>query len=175
MTAREAELDEWMARLARGDRSAFDPLYAGLRPRAARVVARHVAPSRAEDVLQSALMNVFARASEFTPGRPCLPWFYAVVANEVRAARRRDARLVLGDPPPDALVDDDDPESLLARRELERSIELAIDALDTEAANAILALLGRAPLPDLPAPTVRKRVSRAYGKLRLLLRGHDAR
>lgn len=169
---REAELDALMARLANGDRAAFDPLYEALRERAIRVVARR-APSAAADIAQSALLNVFARASEFTPGRPCLPWFYAVVANELRAASRRDARLVSVAEPPE-VADGDDAESLLVRRELERALDLAIDALDDEASEAICALLGRAPIPDLPGPTFRKRVSRAYAKLRLLLGGQDA-
>jgi len=163
---READLDELMARLANGDRSAFDPLYAALRPRALRVAS--------PDVAQSALLKVFANASEFTPGRPCLPWFYAVVANEVRAARRRDARDVPMPIADDALVHEDDAEKALAARELERALEVAIDELDPESANAINSLLGRAPLPNVAPPTFRKRVSRAYAKLRIILGGHDA-
>jgi RNA polymerase sigma-70 factor (ECF subfamily) len=171
---REAELDELMTRLARGDRSAFDPLYAALRPRALRLVSMRLDPASAPDVAQAALLVVFAAASEFTPGKPCLPWFYAIVANEIRSARRRAARLVASEIADDALVDEDDAEGLLIARELERAVEAAVDSLDDDAANAIRALLGRAPLPDVPAATFRKRVSRAYSKLRLLLGGHDA-
>ena len=119
-------------------------------------------------------MKVFARASEFVPGRPCLPWFYAIVANEIRASQRKDGRLVADDAvvlgAPSA---GDDPEAQLATRELERALEAAIDALDADAAEAIHAVLGRGALPRLSPPTFRKRVSRAYAKLRLLLRGHD--
>jgi len=171
---REAELDDLMARLARGDRSAFDRLYEALRPRAQRVVAMRVPPSQAADVVQSTLMNVFARASEFTPGRPCLPWFYAIVANEIRASIRRESRLVASDVAEDALVDEAAPDSLLIERELDRAVERAVELLDVESANAIRALLGRAPLPDVAPAAFRKRVSRAYAKLRLLLGGHDA-
>ena len=166
MATREADLDELMARLANGDRSAFEPLYAALRPRALRVAS--------PDVAQAALLKVFANASEFEAGRPCLPWFYAVVANELRAARRREARDIPMPIADDALVHDDNGEKALAARELERALELAIDALDPDSANAINSLLGRAPLPDIAAPTFRKRVSRAYAKLRVLLGGHDA-
>src|SRR6187401_3131830 len=92
-STREADLDELMSRLAGGDRSAFDALYQALRPRALRLVTMRLGAGHAADVAQSALLNVFARASEFERGKPCLPWFYAVVANEIRSARRRDARL----------------------------------------------------------------------------------
>ena len=171
---REAELDELMSRLARGDRSAFVPLYEALHPRATRLVVMRLGPASAPDVAQAALLNVFARASDFSPGRPCLPWFYAIVANEIRSARRRDARLVASDIDEDALVDDRDAEGILIARELERAVEVAVDALDAESANAIRALLGRAALPVISPATFRKRVSRAYSKLRLLLGGHDA-
>jgi RNA polymerase sigma factor (sigma-70 family) len=171
---REAELDALMTRLASGDRSAFAPLYEALRPRAIRLVTMRFGPAHAADVAQAALLAVFARASEFRPGKPCLPWFYAIVANELRAARRRDARLVVADLAEDALVDDRDAEGELIARELERAMELAVDSLDADSANAIRALLGRAPLPDVPPAAFRKRVSRAYTKLRLLLGGHDA-
>lgn len=174
---READLDGLMAGLARGDRSAFAPLYEALRPRAQRLVAMRLGPAAAQDVAQAALMNLFAHASDFEPGRPCLPWFYAIVANEIRAARRSDARVVVSDGDAFAELSDDadaDAEAQLLARELARAVEVAIDSLDVESANAIHALLGRAPLPPIPAATFRKRVSRAYSKLRLLLGGNDA-
>ena len=172
---REAELDALMGRLASGDRAAFGPLYAALRPRAVRLVRMQLGEADAADVAQAALLNVFSRASEFTAGRPCLPWFYAIVANEVQACRRRGARLVLDAHATGAVVDDDDDaETKYVARELERALELAVDALDEPAANVIRAMLGRAPLPAMSPATFRKRVSRAYAKLRILLGGHDA-
>lgn len=171
---REIDLDELLARLARGDRSAFEPLYTALRPRALRLARAKVGDADACDVAQAALLRVFARASEFEPGRPCLPWFYAIVANELRAKQRSGARLVLDEAATaSARVADDDAEERLARHELERALSLAVEALDEDAAEAISAVLGRAPPPPLPAATLRKRVSRAYAKLRLILGGPD--
>jgi len=171
---REAELDPLMGRLARGDRAAFDPLYVALRPRALRLAEARLGKAHAQDVAQSALLKVFSRASDFLPGRPCLPWFYAIVANEIRAAKRTIARWVPDDGASEHLVDEaEDVEHQLVTRELERALELAVDALDDDGANAIRAMLGRAPIPDIHAGTFRKRVSRAYAKLRLLLGGHD--
>ncbi len=163
-----------MARLSLGDRSAFAPLYEALRPRAARLVAMRLSAAYAPDVVQSAMMKVFARASEFDAGRPCVPWFYAIVANEIRSERRRSSRIELSDPTEDALVDGEDPESLLVCHELERALQSAIESLDGDAANAIRAVLGLGPALDLPTATFRKRVSRAYAKLRLLLGGQNA-
>ena len=171
---REAELDPLMGRLARGDRAAFDALYVALRPRALRLAEARLGQAQAADVAQSALLKVFARASDFLPGRPCLPWFYAIVANEIRAAKRRTARLVSDDGASEDLVDDgENAEHQLVAKELERALELAVDSLDDDGANAIRAMLGRAPIPNINAVTLRKLVSRAYAKLRLLLGGHD--
>jgi DNA-directed RNA polymerase specialized sigma24 family protein len=121
--AREADLDAWMSRLAGGDRSAFEPLYLALRTRARRLATMRLGETAADDVTQSALLRVFDRASEFTPGKPCLPWFYAIVVNEIRAAQRKDARQVPTDIAADAIVDSsDDAESQMIERELGRAL-----------------------------------------------------
>ena len=168
---READLDALMSRLSRGDRSAFEPLYGALRPRALRLARARLGVDAAPDVAQAAMLKVFARASDFTPGRPCLPWFYAVVANEIRAGRRgiHETR----EPQASDWVDENDGETQLAARELERALELAVDSLDETSANAVAAMLGRGPRPRVTAQTFRKRLSRAYCRLRLLLGDHD--
>src|SRR5262249_18390054 len=147
---------------------------AALRPRAMRLVAARLGGTRAADVAQAALTKVFANASSFEPGRPCLPWFYAIVANEIPSAPRPQIRPAPAELRADALPDAYDAEAQMVDRELGRALELAIDSLDDDAANAIRVLLGREPAADIPRPTFRKRVSRAYAKLRLLLGGHDA-
>ncbi|NUQ73884.1 MAG: RNA polymerase sigma factor [Polyangiaceae bacterium] len=172
----EDELDRWMARLAQGDRSAFEPLFRALHPRAIRFARARLGPDLAADAAQSSMERVFARASEFTPGRPVLPWFYAVVANEVRAlARRHSARDVaaLGAPTSEWKTSPDDPERLVLERELYLALERAIASLDNSSAEVIAAVLGRVDVPALNAPAFRKRVSRAYARLRLLLGGFD--
>lgn len=169
---READLDALLGRLAVGDRSAFEPLYLALRPRAVRLARARLGSGDAEDVAQTALLKVFSRASEFTPGRPCLPWFYAVVANEIQSVRRRKVHDANHGPvPTDIASTEQDAETELVTRELERALELAIDSLDNEAAQSINAVLGRAPIPAVSPATFRKRVSRAYAKLRMLLGG----
>jgi RNA polymerase sigma factor (sigma-70 family) len=173
VVVREAELDRLMGQLARGDRSAFEPLYFALRPRAVRLARARVGDAEADDVAQTALLKIFSRASEFIPGRPCLPWFYAIVANEIQSDRRKRSRFAEEEAMPNRAVDEDDAETQLVSRELERALELAIETLDDDAARTINAVLGRAPLPPVTASTFRKRVSRAYSKLRLILGGHD--
>jgi RNA polymerase sigma-70 factor (ECF subfamily) len=161
-----------MARLADGDREAFDPLFRALYPLALRVARARVGPQRGQDVAQASLVKLFARAGDFEPGRPVLPWFYAVVANEVRSELRSatHAKETL-----DAALEvagDGDTEARLAKAELERALDDAIRALDASSAEAIAALLGRGATPAVAPDAFRKRVSRAYARLRILLGGY---
>ncbi len=168
----EAELDVLMARLAEGDRSAFEPLFRALHPRALRLARARTDAASASDVAQSALIKVFARASEFSPGRPVLPWFYAVLANELHSFARKQRRTVPLEEV--SLADEYDQEAELLQRELSRALELAIGELDREAAEAIYAMLERGERPNIDPVAFRKRVSRAYARLRLYLGGSRA-
>ncbi|HEY1958890.1 MAG TPA: sigma factor [Polyangiaceae bacterium] len=167
----EAELDALMDRLADGDRAAFDPLHAELWPRALRLARARLGDANAEDAAQSTLLRVFSRAAEFERGRPVLPWFYAIASNEIRAIQRR-ARPA---PALDERAAEGTPEDELGHRELRRALDRAIADLDDDAAEAILAMLERAPRPDATPATFRKRVSRAYARLRLILGGAHGR
>ncbi|HVY49152.1 MAG TPA: sigma-70 family RNA polymerase sigma factor [Minicystis sp.] len=168
----ELELDRAMARLARGDRSAFDLLFRALHPRAVRLARARLAADLADDAAQTALVAVFARASDFDAGRPVLPWFYAIVSNEIRAAARRRARVASdGDAPLDAFAAPGDPERDYVEQELRRALASAVAELDAQAAESIAALLGDAPRPAIRDVAFRKRVSRAYAALRVLLGG----
>jgi RNA polymerase sigma-70 factor (ECF subfamily) len=168
----EDELDALMARLADGDRGAFDPLFRALYPLAHRVACARLGPQRGEDVAQASLVKLFARAGDFEPGRPVLPWLYAVVANEVRADLRSPTRT---QEPIDAALEvagESDTEAATIAAELERALDNAIGALDASSAAAIAALLGRSPPLAVSSAAFRKRVSRAYARLRILLGGY---
>ncbi len=164
-----------MAALAFGDRTAFEPLFRALHPRALRLARCRLSPSLAEDAAQSALLKVFARASEFSPGRPVLPWFYAVCMNEIRGEARRQtsSRTVDEVEALDVASDDATAEDAVLRAELESALAVAIEALDADSAEAIHAALGRGARPVLPQATFRKRLSRAYARLRAAFRGGE--
>ena len=66
----DAILDDHLRRLSEGDRTAFDRVYAEARPLLDRFTARALSGGPdAEDAAQQALLQVFARASEYQPGR----------------------------------------------------------------------------------------------------------
>jgi RNA polymerase sigma-70 factor (ECF subfamily) len=176
----ERELDELMARLADGDRTAFEPLFLALHPRAVALARFRLGTGDADDAAQETLVRVFARASEFTAGRAALPWFYAIAANEIHAVRRRRARALSREAPAEgearehaAAATLDDPETVLIRAELRASLRSAIETLDDDSARALRALLGEEPRAEALPPALRKRVSRAYAKLRVILGGRS--
>jgi RNA polymerase sigma-70 factor (ECF subfamily) len=172
VTPSERELDRLMDRLADGDRAAFDPLFRALWPRALAAGKRRLEASSASDAAQATMMKLFARAPEFTRGAPVLPWFYAIVANEIRAVMRRVKPEVAVD---ESLPAEGHPEGLAVERELRAAVAQAVQALDAASAEAIAALLGETARPAIDEAAFRKRVSRAYAKLRVLLGGHIER
>jgi RNA polymerase sigma factor (sigma-70 family) len=172
VTLTEGDLDQLMSRLADGDRDAFDPLFRALWPRALATASRRLEASAACDAAQATMMKLFARAPEFRRGSPVLPWFYAVAANEIRSVLRRAKPHVEVD---EALPTGDDPERLAIDRELRAALAQAVESLDATAAEAIAAILGEGERPRIDDAAFRKRVSRAYAKLRILLGGHGER
>jgi RNA polymerase sigma factor (sigma-70 family) len=172
----EQELDSLMSRLAQGDREAFDPLFRALYPRAMRLMRVELPSDQAADAAQSALLRLFSRAGEFQAGRPVLPWFYAILANELRTERRRGGarRLRFADEKLAAdLAAPDDPERAIVERELHDALARAIASLDDDSARAISFMLHGSERPPVTATAFRKRVSRAYARLRWLLGAFD--
>ncbi|MBX3205049.1 MAG: sigma-70 family RNA polymerase sigma factor [Labilithrix sp.] len=170
----EADLDGLMDRLADGDRSAFTPLFEALYPRALAVARRRLDDAHAEDAAQRTMTALFARAVEFTPGRPVLPWFYAIAANETHGVARKVRLTGLREAPESSaslVPADGDPESELAHAETRALLREAVAALDPLSAAAIEEQLAGDASRGPRSPALRKRVSRAYGRLRSLLTG----
>ena len=168
-TAR-AELQEWLVRLADGDRSAFAPLFARAEPLLRNLASRMLGPGGdAEDAAQQALLRVFSRVGELDPERDGLGWMLAIVGNEcrtVRKKRRRRREVFEGAEVPGS----GDPEAELASSELARAAREVLGSLRPEDADALRAGIGELPRPAVPPATFRKRLQRATQRLRLAWR-----
>lgn len=164
-----AELRRLMARLADGDRAAFGPAFALLWPRLRAFAARYVAVADAEDAAQAALLRVFSRASEYDPERDALAWALGIAAWECRTLRRKRERRREDDvPPPDRPDPGEGPEETVIARDLSAAAEAVLGTLrpnDVETITAAAAGSGK-----LRGATVRKRLSRALGRLRIAWR-----
>jgi DNA-directed RNA polymerase specialized sigma24 family protein len=155
-----------MARLAEGDRSAFDPLYDALWPMMTAVCARRLSdPSLAEDAAQQALIAVFRKHAAWDPSRPALPWILGFAVREASAVARRHHRAATHAPEPAA---DPTPEDAVVQADLLAALRAAVLDLDPADTDALQRALqeDRAPLPT----DLRKRIERARARLLRLWR-----
>jgi RNA polymerase sigma factor (sigma-70 family) len=164
----DLDLEALVLRLAAGDRSAFDPLYDSLCPLVQRLSARMMrgAPE-AEDAAQEAMMKLFARASQFEPGRSVTTWVLAITAYECRTLLQRQRRRREDDSLVETRLDETagSPEAELIARDLEaaaREVFGTLRATDI----ATLEASARSERPDLPQATFRKRFERAVARFR---------
>ena len=167
-------LNAAMARLQRGDRSAFEPVFDAAWPRVlawcARALPNH---ADAEDAAQRALERVFEQASEYDPRRSGLAWVLAIASWEVRTLRTRQVRAQRRERPIDEVAErpsthpDDDPEALLVSADLLSEAELILRGLSLEDQQLVDdALHGRAGDSTIAPATLRKRRQRAMDRLR---------
>jgi RNA polymerase sigma-70 factor (ECF subfamily) len=165
--AQREALQRDLARLADGDREAFHPVFVRLWPLLRGFVGRNLPGEDAEDTAQDALVKVFARASEFDPGRDALSWVLGVAAWEIRTARRKRYRRREERMPATLDVTDGDPGPEAAAMEAERRtlVEEALAALSPIDAATLRAFLAEEPAAGAGA-TFRKRVQRALARLR---------
>lgn len=164
--AARRRLDALLAALADGDRRAFDPVYSLCAPIVTRYAQRTLSAADADDVAQAALLRLFARASEYDPRRPALPWILGIVANEVRTHRRRVGRRREEALTLDGEARERSPEDAVAERELIEAAESLLEGLSPTDREAIASAIGACARPLVAPATFRKRLSRALARLR---------
>ncbi len=164
-----------LARLAAGEREAFDPVFTALWPPLRSLAERLLGPgSEAEDAAQEALMKVLSTVQSYDPARDGLSWAFAITAFEARTLRqrrlrRRESAGALPDHPDSA-----SPEGALADAELRARLAQAIDLLSPADRDEIAAYLQLAPdevgAAATRSPAQRKRRQRALDRLRRIWR-----
>ena len=164
-----------------GDAEAYGELVTRYRELAHRV-AWIVAPGgEAEDAVQEAFVKAWFALPRFRPGAPFRPWLCRIVANEARnrsrSSRRRDAlALRAASVRPADVASGGSPEVAAAEREDAEMLVRAMNELRPEdrlvVAYRWLFELSEAEMADaldVPAGTVKSRLSRAMGRLRAQL------
>jgi RNA polymerase sigma-70 factor (ECF subfamily) len=177
--AERRRLHEDLTRLAAGDREAFHPVFAALRPVLRRFAAGHLAAEDAEDAAQEALVKVLTRASSFDPGRDALTWALTITAWEVRTVRRRRQRRREDglDGSEQALYDGgQSPEAAAMAAARDAELREVLAGLSAEDRATLDAYARDERPPGLAGPTFRKRVERGLARLRRLWEAtHGAR
>lgn len=159
-----------MVAFARGDRSAFGPLFRVLWPIVLHYCSRSLScPSEAEDAAQEAIVKVFSRIGDFDCERDGLAWVLGIAFYEVLTFRRRHYRSR------EHLSDDlewlQDDAMLFDQRmmiEEDRAVfDEAVAALRPEDQAIVRAILSDAePLSRRAGTSARKRKQRALERLR---------
>ena len=159
-----------MARLAFGDRTAIAPAYARLWPIVRSFAARALPDARdAEDAAEAALLKAFDRAADYDEARDALTWVLALCAYECktlrkRAARRREETGVAAEA---LALSATTPEDLLIARDLEAHAKELVGSLSLADAEVLRAAIAGEPSGGA---TMRKRLSRALSRLKILWR-----
>jgi RNA polymerase sigma factor (sigma-70 family) len=170
------DLQDWMTRLADGDRGAFRPVFDMLWPLLRAVTARHLPAADADDAAQEALLKIFFRAAEFDPSRSALAWALGITAFEIRTVRKRRARRREDGArvPASVAAPSPSPEDRALQGDLEALLAKALGALRPDDAET-LRLYACGERAAVAAATFRKRVERAMGRLRAAWRILDGR
>ncbi len=165
--ATRLHLTQLMTRLADGDRSVFDAVYAGLWPVVSAFCSKTLARADAEDAAQQALLKVFDQAANFEPDRDALTWALSIAVWEVRTIRKRQQRSKTS-----ALEDmefadvTDSPETLTVERQITGAALHALGQLSAADQETLLAtFIDEAPA-GVAGATFRKRRERAVVRLK---------
>ena len=177
----ERECDQLLVeRVRTGDKKAFDLLVAKYQRRLMRLVSRIVHdPAEAEDVVQETFIKAYRALRHFRGDSAFYTWLYRIGINTaknclVTQGRRtptstdNDAEQAEGYADGEQLRDINTPESMLASKQIARTVSAAMDALpfDLRTAIALREIEGLSyeeisEIMACPIGTVRSRIFRA--------------
>jgi len=165
-----------IARIARGDRSAFDRLYRAYLPRLARFLQQVTRrPQAIEEVVNDTMLVVWRKAASYTSESKVSTWIFAI-------AYRRGLKLLkrfdepVADDEQDAIASDDAPEGAVMQRQLREALGAAMAQVSAEQRAVIeltyyhgCAYREIAEIMGCPVDTVKTRMFHARRRLRQLL------
>lgn len=166
-----------MQRLADGDRSAFDRVFDIAWPPVNRYAKRVLngAPE-SDDVSQQALFKVFQQASNYRMGTDALAWILVITSFECKTVKTK-ARRRKEDYGSEDILDfqastTEGPEQTLLTKSIDEAIQDALNDLKPEDQETIKIAIHELQRPEVPAATFRKRLERAFDRLRDQWRDH---
>lgn len=160
-----------MSRLADGDRSACDPTFELLWPLVSRFAERALAGApEAEDAAQDVLIKVFSRVAQYDPTCSALPWVLSIAVYECKTYRQRQrrSRVVTG-VDCDVATGSPDPEQAAITSDLVAALRETVFVLSPNDQAALSAVL-EGQRDEAMSATVRKQLSRALARLRIIWR-----
>jgi RNA polymerase sigma-70 factor (ECF subfamily) len=156
-----------MVRLADGDRSVFDQVYAELWPIVSAFCGKALATADAEDAAQQALLKVFDRAATFERDRDALTWALSIAVWEIKTIRKRFARsktTALDETQLPSITDN--PEGLTSERQIVEAAQEVLGQLSELDQQTLIATFNQESSDEIAGATFRKRRERALVRLR---------
>src|SRR5262249_14251822 len=141
MPASRDDLIEALAGVARGDKAAFEMLYAATSLKLYGVIVRILGQrALADEVLQEVYVRVWQRAGEFDPASSSpITWLATIARNRaLDEAKRKTMRSFEDHPEVLELPSDDDPHGNHERNEERRRLQACLDALEPEKKEVVL-------------------------------------
>ena len=175
----QTEESELVSRAARGEVRAYEELvrrYQGVAHRTAYLIAGGAA--QADDATQAAFVKAYRALGRFDRSRPFRPWLLRIVANEARNLRRAEGRRAALElrAAREPLEVAPSPEAEAAAGERREALLAAVNGL-AEADREVVAMRYFLELTEaemaatlgVAGGTVKSRLSRALGRLRLVM------
>lgn len=175
--------DPWSACIVRiataQDEAAFEKLFRHFAPRLkSYFIRRGGDPALAEEITQETMVSIWRNAGAYDPAKAsAATWIFAIARN-LGIDRFRQAKRPTFDPNDPAFVPDDEepPDRLLERAEIEQSVRDGMNALSPNEKSVLMLSFYEnrshgeiAEHLGLPIGTVKSRIRLAFGKLRAAL------
>ena len=141
MPTSKVDLTYAISRVAKGDRSAFEALYAATSAKLFGVVVRIlVRRDLAEEVLQEVYLRVWQRAAEYDPALSSpITWLVAIARNRaLDEVKRKPMRSLEELPGVLEIANDDDPLADHGRKEEMLRLKACLDRLEPEKSQIVL-------------------------------------
>jgi len=156
-----------MIRLADGDRSVFDEVYAALWVVISAFCGKMLPGADAEDAAQQTLLKVFSRASTFDRMGDAFTWAVTIATWEVRTIRKQMTRArttsVEGH---DAADPAESAETIVSREQLVAAARQVLGTLSESDQQTLVASFNDENPTSIPGATFRKRRERALVRLK---------
>lgn len=169
-------LEDLLARIGDADASAFRSLFEAVAPLVKGMARRLGAdPITADEIVQDTFMNIWRKATFFSPQRgAALPWIFAIARNaRIDRMRRQTNWQELGRSRDHEPAEELLPDEALQRRQMKSRLEAALASLPPEQATVVrmaffegLTQRDIATALAIPLGTVKTRMTIAYRKIK---------
>lgn len=166
--------------IAKGELQAFEALYRGFFPRLTRFLGRMTRSAQLiEEIVNDTMLVVWQKASSYDHSCKVSTWIFAIAYRKALNAIRSIDEPVEYDNDDNPELSDHEPEREASRRQLQKTLAIALDALPADQRNVFnlayyhgMGYDEIAEIIDCPVNTVKTRMFHARRRMRVALSPH---